>query len=58
MDPASFSGMGNIYPSVAGPLTLDQRAILLGNAVSIDFDYFSRHSTGPGGGFLAFSDID
>ncbi|CUM54358.1 uncharacterized protein AC631_00733 [Debaryomyces fabryi] len=58
MDPASFSGMGNLYPSVAGPLTLDQRAILLGNAVSIDFDYFSRHSRGPGGGLFAFSDID
>lgn len=55
MDPASFAGLGNMYPSVAGPLTLDQRAILLGNAVSIDFDYFSRHSR-SGGGFLSFSD--
>lgn len=55
MDPASFAGMGLMYPSVAGPLTLDQRAVLLGNAVSIDFDYFSRHSRG-GGGFLLFSD--
>uniref|UniRef100_A0A0L0NWV0 Phospholipid scramblase n=1 Tax=Candidozyma auris TaxID=498019 RepID=A0A0L0NWV0_CANAR len=55
MDPASFAGMGLLYPSVAGPLTLDQRAILLGNAVSIDFDYFSRHSR-SGGGFLTFSD--
>ncbi|ABN66823.2 phospholipid scramblase 1 [Scheffersomyces stipitis CBS 6054] len=54
MDPASFAGMGELYPTVAGPLTLDQRAILLGNAVSIDFDYFSRHSRGPGGGFLSF----
>lgn len=58
MDPASFSGLGNIYPSVAGPLTLDQRAILLGNAVSIDFDYFSRHSRGPGGGLFSFGDMD
>lgn len=55
MDPASFAGLGHLYPSVAGPLTLDQRAILLGNAVSIDFDYFSRHSR-TGGGFLTFSD--
>lgn len=54
MDPASFEGLGSMYPSVAGPLTLDQRAILLGNAVSIDFDYFSRHSRGTGGGFLSF----
>lgn len=49
MDPASFHGLGDVYPTVAGPLTLDQRAVLLGNAVSIDFDYFSRHSRGSGG---------
>lgn len=36
-------------------LNLDQRAVLLANAVSIDFDYFSRHSRGLGsGGFLPF----
>ncbi|CCE79834.1 Piso0_002925 [Millerozyma farinosa CBS 7064] len=58
MDPASFAGLGNLYPSVAGPLTLDQRAVLLGNAVSIDFDYFSRHSRGPGGGFMFFNDVE
>ena len=29
-------------------MTLDQRAVLLATAVTIDFDYFSRHS-GPGG---------
>lgn len=51
MDPASFEGLGDLYPQVAGPLTLDQRAILLANAVSIDFDYFSRHSR-PGGGMF------
>lgn len=54
MDPASFAGMGDMYPAVAGPLSLDQRAVLLGNAVSIDFDYFSRHLRGPGGGLLSF----
>ncbi|KAK6456978.1 phospholipid scramblase 1 [Scheffersomyces xylosifermentans] len=54
MDPASFAGMGELYPSVAGPLTLDQRAILLGNAVSIDFDYFSRHSRGSPIPFIGF----
>ncbi|SGZ52332.1 CIC11C00000003627 [Sungouiella intermedia] len=53
MDPASFAGLGDLYLSVAGPLTLDQRAVLLGNAVSIDFDYFSRHSR-QGGGFFSF----
>lgn len=55
MDPAAFAGLGNLYPSVSGPLTLDQRAVLLGNAVSIDFDYFSRHSR-TGGGFFLFGD--
>lgn len=30
-------------------MTLDQRAVMLATAVSIDFDYFSRHS-GTGGG--------
>lgn len=48
MDPASFAGLGHLYPSVAGPLTLDQRAILLATAVSIDFDFFSRRSKGGG----------
>ncbi|SCW03716.1 LAFE_0G16644g1_1 [Lachancea fermentati] len=36
-------------------LSLDQRAVLLANAVSIDFDYFSRHS-GHGGGLVSFGD--
>ncbi|PNS16513.1 hypothetical protein CAC42_247 [Sphaceloma murrayae] len=31
------------------PLTLDQRAAMLATAVSIDFDYFSRHSGYVGG---------
>ncbi|KAK0663121.1 Phospholipid scramblase family protein [Lasiodiplodia hormozganensis] len=31
-------------------MTLDQRAVMLATAVSIDFDYFSRHS-GAAGGF-------
>ena len=35
-------------------MTLDQRAMMLATAVSVDFDYFSRHSggSGIGGGFL------
>ena len=32
-------------------MTLDQRAVMLATAVSVDFDYFSRKS-GVGGGFL------
>lgn len=36
---------GLVAPS---PLTLDQRAVLLTTAVSIDFDYFSRHSRNGG----------
>ena len=57
MDPASFEGLGDLYPTVAGPLSLDQRAILLGNAVSIDFDYFSRHSR-SGGGIFSFGSYE
>lgn len=36
-------------------LTLDQRAVMLATAVSIDFDYFSRHSGGSGAfGYMPF----
>ena len=35
--------------TLAPSMTLDQRAVMLATAVSIDFDYFSRHGgTGPG----------
>ncbi|CAI4043980.1 Aim25p SKDI_10G3000 [Saccharomyces kudriavzevii IFO 1802] len=46
----------DIYPTEmlsSQVLTLDQRAVVLANAVSIDFDYFSRHSR-QAGGFLSF----
>lgn len=33
-------------------MTLDQRAVMLAAAVSIDFDYFSRHSGAGHGGFF------
>ncbi|KAL1932970.1 hypothetical protein VTP01DRAFT_8648 [Rhizomucor pusillus] len=33
-------------------LTLDERAVTLACAISIDFDYFSRHSQHGGGGFM------
>lgn len=35
-------------------MTLDQRAVMLATAVSIDFDYFSRHSSTAGGGLGGF----
>lgn len=38
-------------------LNLDQRAVVLANAVSIDFDYFSRHSNGSGG-LIGFGGYD
>lgn len=33
-------------------MTLDQRAVMLATAVSVDFDYFSRHSGSGGMGFM------
>jgi hypothetical protein len=40
------------YERNATAMTLDQRAVMLATAVSIDFDYFSRHSHAGGGGFM------
>ncbi|WPH03872.1 Hypothetical protein R9X50_00675500 [Acrodontium crateriforme] len=40
------------YQRDATAMTLDQRAVMLATAVSIDFDYFSRHSGVGGGGFM------
>lgn len=40
--------------NVVEPLTLDEKAVVLANAVSIDFDYFSRHSGMGGGGLFIF----
>ncbi|GMG55780.1 unnamed protein product [Ambrosiozyma monospora] len=49
MDPSSFYGLDDIYSNVAPVgMNLDQKAVMLANAVSIDFDYFSRKSGGPG----------
>ncbi|KAI4187733.1 MAG: hypothetical protein LQ346_005441 [Caloplaca aetnensis] len=49
--PSASSGQTGVVPyDKKGPgMTLDQRAVMLATAVSIDFDYFSRHS-GAGGG--------
>jgi hypothetical protein len=35
-------------------MTLDQRAVMLATAVTVDFDYFSRHSGSGGVGFMPF----
>jgi Scramblase len=40
------------YDNKTMGMTLDQRAVMLATAVSIDFDYFSRKSGGGGFGFL------
>ncbi|KAK3047819.1 hypothetical protein LTR09_010794 [Extremus antarcticus] len=42
------------YERDATAMTLDQRAVMLATAVSIDFDYFSRHSHSGGMGFMPF----
>ena len=42
------------YERDASAMTLDQRAVMLATAVSIDFDYFSRHSHAGGHGFMPF----
>ncbi len=52
MDAAEPSSGQDNVPTPYGKrvgMTLDQRAVMLATAVSIDFDYFSRHS-GTGGG--------
>ena len=43
-------GGDGVYPQGHTAMTLDQRAVVLATAVSIDFDYFSR--SGGGGGFI------
>src|SRR5436853_6540565 len=35
-------------------MTLDQRAVMLATAVTVDFEYFSRHSSGGGVGWMPF----
>ncbi|QPG77286.1 hypothetical protein FOA43_004694 [Brettanomyces nanus] len=58
MDPISFQGMENYYGAVAPEaLTLDEKAVMLANSVSIDFDYFSRHSQGPGFMIMGGDDV-
>lgn len=46
-----LEGVGK--PAAGRGMTLDERAVMLAAAVSIDFDYFSRHSSAMGhGGFM------
>ncbi|KAL8828182.1 MAG: hypothetical protein Q9170_006712 [Blastenia crenularia] len=49
--PGPSTGQTDVVPykEEVPAMTLDQRAVMLATAVSIDFDYFSRHS-GAGGG--------
>lgn len=53
MDSAGF-GSPESLSETATPrgMTLDQRAVMLATAVSVDFDYFSRHSGAGGMGFV------
>lgn len=44
------AGQGLDSPEPVSGMTLDQRAVMLATAVSIDFDYFSRHSSSGVGG--------
>ncbi|KAJ5317725.1 hypothetical protein N7508_002233 [Penicillium antarcticum] len=50
------AGLGAQVPAGHGDrvpgMTLDQRAVMLATAVSVDFDYFSRHSGAGGFGFM------
>lgn len=46
---AHQAGLARQDETPALGMTLDQRAVMLATAVSIDFDYFSRHSSAGGG---------
>ncbi|KAL4894607.1 Scramblase-domain-containing protein [Aspergillus ambiguus] len=53
MDSAAFSPEQTHSPNnTVTAMTLDQRAVMLATAVSVDFDYFSRHSGAGGVGFM------
>ncbi|KAE8375916.1 Scramblase-domain-containing protein [Aspergillus bertholletiae] len=53
MDSAAFSPeQVPAQDNAVTGMTLDQRAVMLATAVSIDFDYFSRHSGTGGFGFM------
>ncbi|PYH78550.1 Scramblase-domain-containing protein [Aspergillus uvarum CBS 121591] len=52
MDSASPSEQTPEQSRAVTAMSLDQRAVMLATAVSIDFDYFSRHSGAGGFGFM------
>lgn len=53
MDSAATGAEQAAAPNTAATgMTLDQRAVMLATAVSVDFDYFSRHSDSGGFGFF------
>ncbi|KAI4163624.1 MAG: hypothetical protein LQ342_002658 [Letrouitia transgressa] len=45
----SHTGYNSEVATEKSGMTLDQRAVVLATAVSVDFDYFSRHSGSTGG---------
>ena len=51
---SSTGASETIYGQSGGGMSLDQRAIMLATAVSIDFDYFSRQRGGAFGGMFPF----
>jgi len=54
MDSASLSQVesAGTQSDITTGMSLDQRAVMLATAVSVDFDYFSRHSGSGGFGFM------
>lgn len=50
--PSESQGSASLYDDKAAGMTLDQRAVMLATAVTVDFDYFSRHSSAGGMGFM------
>ena len=50
----SKTGQNNpsAYETPTAGMSLDQRAVMLATAVSVDFDYFSRQRSGALGGFM------
>lgn len=45
----SHTGYNSEVTTEKSGMTLDQRAVMMATAVSVDFDYFSRHSGSAGG---------
>ncbi|KAI9807245.1 MAG: hypothetical protein M1825_005963 [Sarcosagium campestre] len=52
MIPQTGNARANAQKYAQSGMTLDKRAVMLATAVSLDFDYFSRHSGAAGPGFM------